>query len=187
MGRPRASVRPTAATFGLERRDQTGSAWRTSSALYHSHNPPFCSVPYRSGFIPGVMTTDYHRLGSPPNGRACSGRGCRGRVLYIWGLLPITGSAAAYKQVGAAHHTTLSTRSICPFSPHRPSSREEPEDVRFPLLFTRCMWLSTLYWHTSSLRFSNPGRLASASRPIRPATVAEQNYNLSYQPRYYHW
>ena len=179
MGRPPASVQPTAATFGLERRGQTGSAWRTSSAPYHSHNPPFCSVPYRSGFIPGVMTTDYHRLGSPHNG--C---GCSGRVLNIWGLLPMTG---AYPQVGAAHHTTLSTRSICPFPPHRPANREEREDVRFPLLSTRCMWLSTLYWHTSGLRFSNPGKLTSASRPIRPATVAEQNYHLGFQPHYYHW
>ena len=187
MGRPPASVQPTAATFGFERRDQTGSAWRTSSAPYHSHNPPFCSVPYRSGSIPGIMTTDYHRLVSPPNGRGCSGRGCSGRVLNIWGLLPITGSAAAYPPLGAAHHTTLSTRSICPFPPHGPANREEPEDVRFPLLSTRCIWLSTLYWQTSSLSFSNPGKLASASRPIRPATVAEQNCHLGFQPRYYHW
>ncbi|GEM_PF-2908525 len=184
MGRPPASVRPTAATFGLERRDQTGSAWRTSSAPYHSHNPPFCSVPYRSGFIPSVMTTDYHRLGSPHNGRGCSGRGCSGRVLNVWGLLPMTG---AYPQVGAAHHTTLSTRSICPFSPHRPSNREEREDVRFPLLFTRCMWLSTLYWHTSSLRFSYPGKLASALRPKSLAIVASQSQHHISRQRYYHW
>ncbi len=124
------------------------------------------------------MTTDYHRLCSPPNGRGCSGRGCNGRVLNIWGLLPITGSAATLPQAGAQHHTTLLTRSICPFSPHRPANREEREDVRFPLLSTRCMWLSTLYWHTSSLSFSNPGKLTSASRPIRPATVAEQTITL---------
>ncbi len=182
MGRPPASVRPTAATFGLERRGQTGSAKRTSSAPYHSHNPPFCSVPYRSGFIPGVMTTDYHRLGSPHNGRGCSGR-----VLNIWGLLLMSGSSATLPQVGAAHHTTLSTRSICPFSPHRPSNREEREDVRFPLLFTRCMWLSTLYWHTSSLRSSYPGKLASALRLVPLAIVASQSQHHIFQQRYYHW